>query len=82
MDIHHTWTFFEIAHGKGDHDGVGACIKHAFRIHQLTHSAARFVNSLNVVYWCKENLIHEFNERTIPMRRYVNVSLRLNLFMH
>ena len=25
--IRHTWSFFETWHGKGEHDGVGACVK-------------------------------------------------------
>ena len=28
-NIPHIWSFFESGHGKGEHDGVGACIKHA-----------------------------------------------------
>ena len=26
-NIKHHWNFFEIGHGKGEHDGVGACVK-------------------------------------------------------
>ena len=37
-EIRHTWNFFETGHGKGEHAGVGACVKHALRRHQLNHS--------------------------------------------
>jgi hypothetical protein len=26
-NITHCWNFFETGHGKGEHDGAGACIK-------------------------------------------------------
>ena len=26
-NIKHHWNFFEIGHGKGEHDGAGACVK-------------------------------------------------------
>ena len=82
MDIHQKWFFFEIGHGKGEHDGVGASIKRVLRRHQLNHFDARFVNSLDVVDWCKHNLNHEFNEIMVCMRRYENVSPTLNFFIH
>ena len=28
-NIKHIWSFFESGHGKGEHDGARACIKHA-----------------------------------------------------
>jgi len=28
-NIKHCWNYFETGHGKGEHDGVGACIKQA-----------------------------------------------------
>jgi hypothetical protein len=63
MDVRHTWSFFEMGHGKGEHDGVGACVKHALRRYQMNHSTSHLVNSNDVVNWCKKNLSHEFNER-------------------
>jgi len=27
--IHHIWNLFEVGHGKGEHDGVGECVKRA-----------------------------------------------------
>lgn len=26
-NIQHVWSFLEAGHGKGEHDGVGACMK-------------------------------------------------------
>ena len=28
-NVRFLWNFFENGHGKGEHDGAGACIKHA-----------------------------------------------------
>ena len=52
-----------MGHGKGEHDGAGACVKHALRRYQMNDSASRFANSNDVVNWCKTKLSHEFNER-------------------
>ena len=60
-NIQHTWNLFERGHGKGEHDGVGACVKCALRRHQLNHSASRLVNYLDVVNWFKDNLSHVSN---------------------
>ena len=29
------WNFYESGHGKGEHDGAGACVKRALRQHEL-----------------------------------------------
>ena len=72
--------FFEMRHGKGEHDGVGAYIKCSLRRYQMNHSSSRLENSNDVVNWCKKNLRHEFNERMDNVRRYVIFSMNLNVF--
>ena len=54
--IRHTWSFFETGHGKGEHDGTGACVKRALRRYQMSHSASRLKCSAEVVDWCTQNL--------------------------
>ena len=44
-DVHHTWRFFEMGHGKGEQNGAGACMKCALRRYQMNHFASRLVNS-------------------------------------
>ena len=39
--IRHTWRCYEMGHRKGEHDGVGACVKQALRRYQMSHSASR-----------------------------------------
>ena len=69
-NIKHHWNFFETGHGKGEHDGAGACVKRALRRHQMSHSADRFVSADQVVQWCRLNLSHEYNHRSKDVRRY------------
>ena len=33
--VPHIWIFFESVHGKGEHDGAGACAKRALFKEQL-----------------------------------------------
>ena len=68
-NIWHTWNFFEIRHGKGEHNGVVSCIKHALKRHQLNHLASQLVDSSNVVNWCKDNLSHVSNPRIAHVHR-------------
>ena len=37
----------------------------------MNHSASHLANSNDVVNWCKQNLIHEFNERMGNVRRFL-----------
>ena len=32
-NITYCWIFFETSHGKGEHDGAGACVKRALQRH-------------------------------------------------
>lgn len=50
------WSFFETGHGKGEHDGAGACIKRALRRHQLRHDSERFRDARQVVDWCTDHM--------------------------
>ena len=50
------WSFFETGHGKGEHDGAGACIKRALRRHQLRHESERFRDAKDVVEWCTSHM--------------------------
>ena len=53
--IPHVWSFFESGHGKGEHDGAGACIKRALRKHQMSYPEDHLDNAHDVVEWCKKH---------------------------
>ena len=38
----HVWNYFETGHGKGEHDGAGACIKTALRREEMKFIGGRF----------------------------------------
>jgi hypothetical protein len=50
------WNFFESGHGKGEHDGAGACVKRALRQHEL--AGINCMNSIDkYLYRYKSNNI-------------------------
>ncbi len=56
-NIQHVWSFFEARHGKGEHDGVGACMKGALSREKLKfEKKAKFKNAHEIVEWCKQYL--------------------------
>ena len=69
IGLRHTWRFFETRHEKGEHYGVGACMKRALWRYQMSHSASRFKCSAKVVDWCTQNLGHQGHEQARPVRR-------------
>ena len=60
-NITHCWNFFETGHGKGEHDGAGACVKRALQRYWMNPHEDRFESSYQVVEWCKQALSHENN---------------------
>ena len=51
------WSFFEVRHGKGEHDGVGACVKRALSKEQLKYEKrAKFKNAHEIMEWCSKYL--------------------------
>jgi hypothetical protein len=50
--VPHIWSFFESGHGKGEHDGAGACVKRALVKEQLRISGAILLDAHSIVDWC------------------------------
>ena len=42
-NVRFLWNFFESGHGKGEHDGAGACIKRVLRQHELAGKYMHFL---------------------------------------
>jgi hypothetical protein len=56
-NVQHIWSFFEAGHGKGEHDGAGACVKRALCREQLKFEEnAKFKDARAIVEWCKTSL--------------------------
>lgn len=67
--VPHIWIFFESGHGKGEHDGAGACVKRALVKEQLKVSVAELLNARSIVDWCSlalslggtlDSVVHRF----------------------
>ena len=50
--VPHIQSFFESSHGKGEPNGVGACVKRALVKEQLKISAAELLDARSIVDWC------------------------------
>jgi hypothetical protein len=59
-NIQHIWSFFEAGHGKGEHDGVGACVKRALAREQL-----KFEDARAIVDWCNTKLSRRTSDNSI-----------------
>ena len=47
------WNYFETRHGKGEHDGAGACVKTTLRREELKLSTvSTILNARSIVRWC------------------------------
>ena len=45
----HVWNYFETGHGKGEHNGVGACIKTALRREEMKFTGAFLRDTASVM---------------------------------
>ena len=49
----HIWNYFETRHGKGEHDGAGACIKTALRRKEMKFTTISLIrDAKTIVAWC------------------------------
>ena len=47
------WNYFETRHGKGEHDGAGACVKTALQREELKLSTiSTILNAQSIFRWC------------------------------
>ena len=51
--VPHIWNYFETGHGKGEHDGAGACIKIALRRQEMKFTTISLMwDAKTIVAWC------------------------------
>ena len=50
--MRHIWNYFETGHGKGEHDGAGACIKTALQREEMRFIGACRRDTASIVKWC------------------------------
>ena len=54
--VPHIWSFFESGHGKGEHDGAGACVKRDLVKEQLKILGVELLDTCSIVDWCSSTL--------------------------
>ena len=54
--VPHIWNFFEFNHGKGEHDGAGACVKRSLVKEQLKISREDLLDAHSIIDWCSSTL--------------------------
>ena len=56
-NIQYVWNFFEVGHGKGEHDVASACMKRDLSREKLKfEEKSKFKNAHEIVEWCKKYL--------------------------
>ena len=51
--VPHIWNDFENEHEKGEHDGVGACIKTALRRKEMKFTTIKVIqDAKTIIAWC------------------------------
>ena len=58
--VPHIWSFFEFGHGKGEHDGAGACVKRALVKEQLKISAAELLDARSIIGGTLHSVVRRF----------------------
>ena len=64
------WNCFETGHGKGEHDGAGACVKISLRREELKLSTISTIrNAQSIVRWCMLVMVEESAMRVESTRK-------------
>ena len=72
--------FFEAGHGKGEYDGVGACMKIDLCREQLKfEEKAKFKNAHEIVEWCRKYLYTGSSENS-TIKRFFYLVEEKNIF--
>ena len=51
------WNFIEVGHGKGEHDGAGACVKRALSREELKYKGGTILENVEtIVQWCNSSM--------------------------
>ena len=60
----HLWNYFEIGHGKGEHNGIGACIKTTLRREEMKFIGALLRDVAYIVKWCASMMGEQATTKT------------------
>ena len=72
--VPHIWNYFETGHGKGEHDGAGACIKTALRREEMKFTGARLRDAASIVKWCASVMGEQATRKSLVRRIFWEVT--------
>ena len=55
-NVPHIWNYFETGNDKGEHDGVGACMKAALRREEMRFTRNHIKDAESIVQWCSATM--------------------------
>ena len=70
----HIWNYFETGHGKGEHDGAGACIKTSLRREEMKLTSTRLQNGASIVKWCASVMGEKATRKPLVQRKLWEVT--------
>ena len=51
--VQNFWNFIEVGHGKGEHDGVGVCVKRALSREELKYEGGAILENAKKLFDCE-----------------------------
>ena len=70
----HIWNYFETDHGKGEHDGVGACIKTGLGMEEMKFTGALLRDVASIVKWCVSVMGEQAPRKNLVRRIFWDVT--------
>ena len=70
----HVWNYFETSHGKGEHDGAGACIKTSLRREDMKFIGAHLRDAASIVEWCASVMGEQATRKHLVQRIFWEVT--------
>lgn len=74
IQVPHIWNYFETGHGKGEHDGAGACIKTAIRREEMKFTGAHLQDAASIVKWCASVMGEQATRKNLVRRIFWEVT--------
>ena len=75
--VTHIWNYFETGHGKGEHDGVGACIKTALCRKEMKFITIFLIqDAKTIIAWCSLVMGRELEgKKTNHLKKHMYIDI-------
>ena len=73
----HIWNYFETRHEKGEHDGVGACIKISLHRKEMKFTTISLIRDANtIIAWCSSVMGRELEgNKTNHLKNHMYIDI-------